>query len=343
MSRPGDAIAMQNKRPIDQIRDSALSMRVGTPDDPSAITEMLPLGDVLYVIKEKSIYACQLADTIDPERTNPHIPNIQQKVLAVGSDSPLVGKTLLTAKMLFHEHFLPDSFDRKAGLILAFGALKDLAAMQATAEQIQSAQDAAQLDDRRQQDRSVVLPATGDVSALCKSFIQKADHVLQALLGIVKLFYGPDAGKAWFESLAGLASHKYGVDDQFHQFVTAALPFLQFVRYARNCVEHPKPSQRVIITDFLLNSTMQLVPPTIEVIHPKLHQPPIAVTRFLNDMIGPTSGTFELMIAFMCAKHVQPIAGMALQVVELPEDQRRLKQGRFSYATLDGIPFITPG
>lgn len=169
---------MSNKRPIDRIRDSALSMSVGAPDDLSAITAMIPLEDVLHIVKEKSIYACKLADTIDPGRTNPHIPNVQQKVLALGSDSPRVGKTLLTARELFHEHFLPDSFDCKASLALAFSALKDLAAMSAMADRFEAAQSASQLEDRRRQDRSVVLPTVGDVSDVAKSFLQKADHTL---------------------------------------------------------------------------------------------------------------------------------------------------------------------
>lgn len=334
---------MANKRPIDRMRESAMSMRVGTPDDPSAITEMIPIGDILHVVKEKGIYACQLADAIDPGRTNPHVPNIQQRVLALGSESPLAGRTLLTAKELFHEHFLPDSFDRKAGLILAFDALKDLAAMQEIAEQVQSAQAAVQLEDRRHQDRSVVLPSIGDVGAHCKSFIQKADHVLQALLGMVKLFYGADAGKAWFESLGQIVNHKYGQDDQFAKFMAEVLPFLQFVRNVRNCIEHPKPSQRVVVTDFVLNAGMQVVAPTIQVIHPKSPQASIAVARFMTEITEQASVTFEFLVAFMCTKHVQPIAGVSLQVMQLPENGRRQKHVRFCYATLDGTPFITPG
>lgn len=334
---------MQIKRPIDRIRDSAVNMNVGGPDDPSAITEMVQIEGVLHFVKEKSIYACRLADAIDPGRTNPHIPNVQQKVLALGSDSPLVGRTLLTAKQLFHEHFLPESFDCKAGLALAFGSLKDLVAMHAMAEQIQAAQSGSRLEDRRQQDRSVILPSIGDVAAVSKSFIQKANHAFQALLGVVKLFYGDAAGRAWFESLAELAEHKYGSEDQFSKFLVAALPLFQFVRNARNCVEHPKPSQRIIVTDFALNSAMQVVVPTIEVIHAKSHQGAISVEYFMQELIEQISGVFELMIAFMCAKHAQSIGGLPIGLIELPENQRRSRHVRFSYGTDNGIPVLTPG
>jgi hypothetical protein len=85
---------------------------------------------------------------------------------------------------------------------------------------------------------------------------------------------------------------------------------LQFVRSARNCVEHPKLSQRIVVTDFALNPAMQVVPPTIEVIHPKSHQPPIPIAQFMSEMIEQISGVFELMTVFMCAKHAQPIGGL---------------------------------
>ena len=169
------------------------------------------------------------------------------------------------------------------------------------------------------------MPAIGNSTALCKSFIQKADHFLQAVLGLVKLFYGDNAGKAWFESLAQITNQKYGPDDEFAKFMAEALPFLQFVRNARNCIDHPKPAQRVVVRDFALNSEMKIIPPTIEVIHPKSHQPPIAIARFMTDVIEQTSGIFELMIAFMCAKHVQTFAGMPFQIIELPENQRPQK------------------
>jgi hypothetical protein len=122
-----------------------------------------------------------------------------------------------------------------------------------------------------------------------------------------------------------------------------ALPFLQFIRNARNCIEHPKPSERIVVTDFVLRPDMQVMPPTIEVIHPKSPQPPVLVIEFIAIVIDQSSLVFEIMVALMCANHVQPFSGMPFQVIELPEGQRRDKQVRFSYANYDGIPCLGPG
>lgn len=98
-----------HKRPIDRVRDSAMSMKVGVPED-GAIKEMFGLKDRMLFILERAIYAMQLADEIDPNRSNISIPNTQQKLLGRGAEDPLVAKTLLTAHTLFKEIHLGKAF-----------------------------------------------------------------------------------------------------------------------------------------------------------------------------------------------------------------------------------------
>jgi hypothetical protein len=100
---------MADKRPIDALRDSAKSMQVGEDGDDDAISEMFPIGAALHFIKQKSIYAIELADQIDPERTNPAIPDTQRKFLSIGASDPVVARTLLTAHTV-QENFPPPLF-----------------------------------------------------------------------------------------------------------------------------------------------------------------------------------------------------------------------------------------
>jgi hypothetical protein len=100
------------KRPIDRLRESALSMEVGEPDGP--ITGFVKIDDRLHIVTIRAIYRIMLADEIDPGRTNPNVPNAQQKVLDHGSESEMVGKTLLTAKQLFDSGVLSQEFDKAA-------------------------------------------------------------------------------------------------------------------------------------------------------------------------------------------------------------------------------------
>src|SRR5215813_10907120 len=52
------------------------------------------------------------------------------------------------------------------------------------------------------------------------------------------------------------------------QFLIGVVPFLKFIRNARNCVEHPKDSQRIVTRDFFPQADGTILPPTIQIIHP---------------------------------------------------------------------------
>jgi hypothetical protein len=57
---------MTERRPIDAQRDSAKFGVIGVDGDDSAISEMIPIGYTLYMVKGRGIYGLQLADKIDP-------------------------------------------------------------------------------------------------------------------------------------------------------------------------------------------------------------------------------------------------------------------------------------
>jgi hypothetical protein len=92
---------MPERRPIDILRDSGGQIKVGTPDDESDITDMFEFDGSMHVIKRNGIYRLRLPDEIDPKRTNAALPRTQQQILAYGSDSEMVVRTLLTANRLF--------------------------------------------------------------------------------------------------------------------------------------------------------------------------------------------------------------------------------------------------
>ena len=87
------------------MRNAARSGPIGA-EGATAIREMIPLGDTMYFVKERGIYAMQLADQIDPDRTNAALPDTQQRILRIGTDDPVVARTLLTANTLFKEAVL---------------------------------------------------------------------------------------------------------------------------------------------------------------------------------------------------------------------------------------------
>lgn len=332
---------MNEKRPIDHIRESGGRIEIGTPDDPSDITAMLSIDDVLYAIKKNGIYAVKLADAIDPERTNPNIPPIQQRILAYGSESSLVGQTLLTAKQLFNEQVLPDWFDCKNAIVRSLEALKDLAAMHELVDAFKKAQDdeVSAFSTRPQTQGALALPSIGDVEMRCKTFFQKADHVSRSLLSIIKLFYKKKQGIGGIDELARFAIVSYGKEDPFTKYLDNVAPTLKYIRLTRNCLEHPNPpAKQAIIHDFTLLADGNIAPPNIEIISRPDTYPPADVSVTMEQLSEALPQIFEGMLACLCSKHMQSIGGLDMHIIELAPEQRGhdRKHVRFSYGVKIG-------
>lgn len=331
-----------NNRPIDKVRNSGLSITL--PADTGGITDMGEINGALHMIGGSAIYRVRLADEIDPERTNIAVPNTHQRVLSYGTDFPYVRQTLMTARRLFSNKMLGPAFDYKTGVNLSFDALQDLAAMNDIRKDVDArlnkiSEDLKSLAVER---RSMTVPSMGDIRGESKAFLQKSDHVAVTLFNIAKLFYGDAIGPRWFASLHQLAREKYGDNHEFTKFLNAVLAFLQFVRNARNAVEHPDQAKSVKVTDIALLPSGLLNPPSIEVIHPETPQPSVPLLALLEHVADQLATVFEVMLAHLCGANVQPFAGMPLGVIEYDKNQQKAFKCRYGYATRMGdqiVPF----
>jgi hypothetical protein len=331
-----------NDRPIDKIRKSALSMTL--PEDAGGISDMCEINGSLHMIGGKAIYRVQLADEIDPQRTNIGVPNTHQKVLSVGTESPIVRQVLMTAKRLFGNKVLGPDFDYKGAINLSFDALQDLTVMSSLHEELSKKLRAIseEMKNAAVRQRSFTVPTVGGVRASAESFLQKADHAALDLFGIVKLFYGDAVGQGLFQGLHRLIKEKFGDDDPFTKFLTQVLPFLQFVRNARNAMEHPDASKSVEVTDILLLPSGELQPPCIEVIHLETAQPSVHMLDLMGHFTNHLAIIFEVMVAYLCGCNVQPFAGLPLGIIEYTEDQQKAYKCRYGYGTRMGgqmVPF----
>jgi hypothetical protein len=257
------------QRLIDKLRNSAFSIEIHTPEDESTVSEMISTGDQLFVVKGKGIYEVKLADQVDPDRTNIYVPNTVQKIIPYGADEPWIGSVVLTAHRLFSSSCTPDSVDGKKAFALVLRIAKELAGNYQLVETYLNAEAliTQSLVPKIRQDRSVVVPAIGDVDSRCKAFLQKSDHALKELFSLVRLFY-PDIGTRMWEGLKTKIDQEPQNIDNFSQFLERAVPFLQLLRNGRNCVEHPKPKERLEVTDFIIDPKNVLLPPMLEIIHP---------------------------------------------------------------------------
>lgn len=333
-----------NSRPIDKIRNSAMSMKVGAPDD-GKITDMVSVSDRMLVVMERAIHVMQLADSIDPARTNISIPNTQQRLLSRGADDPIVAKTLLTAQVLFKKSHLGHDFDEQRGLTLALDLLKDIATMADMLSATQEAQDSAMgaFEKETAAGRHLTLPTIGDAEARCDAFAQKVGHAVDILRDMARLFYGEALKAKWIDSLAELTKERYGSEDPFTKHIEAARPFLLLLREMRNMIEHAKADWHIKVFDFRLLPSGQIMVPSIEIVRPGEEASQDALTSLMSQITDDIANVAESFMAYLCNAHVQPLSPFPIHVIELPLEQRSNPLVRMSYGCIQGDQIIRIG
>jgi hypothetical protein len=311
------------------VRDAAGTFQLNDPGDGSPIKEMFKLGDALLFITEKCTYRMQVADQIDPKRTNPALPhNVTQKIFDHGTSSELLCNTLLLARVMFRKEML--TIDITRAMQLAFEAFGELVAMDDAVLAFKEAQQEAieKAERTPQQQRSLALPSVGNVRTHCKTVVQKADHFQGALFKIMRLFYPEDKLMNWGDAQE-LVHKRYGEPDNFSKVMALTVPMLKLVRDVRNCLEHQPKG--VSTRDFELQSDGMIAPPTIEVNSRQSSHERCPVLWFMENTRKALLNAFEMIIAHLCSKHVQPFAGMPIVVAPLPDHYRAAWHVRFAY------------
>lgn len=330
-----------NGRPIDKLRSGAGSLEISTPDDDSAISEMISINDRLLVVKGRGIYEIKLADQLDPERTNIDVPNTIQRILPYGAQDPWIGAVVLTANNLLQSPCLSSDIDGAEAFALVLEIAEDIAGANETVKKYCDAESVAtaSFDPKISDNRSVVVPALGNIETRCEEFLQRTDHAVRELFRLVRMFYWDVGPGGWVGLKTKIAGESKDIDN-FAEFLDGTVPFLQLVRNARNCVEHPRPEQRLVTADFSVDSRNVLLPPTVEIIHPRTPLGRAFVSTFFTETFINLVRVVELMVVFLCARHVSTVGGIPVQVVEFPQERRHSPHVRYGYGARIGSEIV---
>lgn len=290
---------------------------------------MFTLEDSLLLITDKCTYQVQLADQIDPERKNPALPhNFQQKLFDHGTESDLLRRTLIQAKVMFRKEF--QNVDIAIAMRQALEAFSNLVSMKDISLAFTSAQKSAleKVEAGDESDRSMTVPAVGNVRDQAKTFMQKADHFGLALLKIMRLFY--PAADNW-DGLHSIVKTQYGERDNFYKVSEFATPMLRLFRDARDALEH-NPAN-VIVKDFEPQPDGNIWVPSILIQHRKTNQERIALAQFMEESVTSLSMAFEMLIVHACAKAVKPFGGIPMTIAVLSDEHQKTWHVRFAYGT----------
>jgi len=317
----------------DKKRNASVSFAVGDANDITPIGDMFTTNEGLYLITNMAIYLVRLADEIDPERTNPNLPNVHKKVLNHGLDHEVVGRVLLTAKTLFDKNHLGPNFNCHAALSNAFELTKLLTEMQDIRAHLATNIDAIIKQGLKTGvDGSLRLPIVSKLATHIETIIKKADQVRDIIFAYLKLVYNSGTNKNTIENLYSDIVTKHGAQSGLAQFVDSMMLPLKFIRNVRNAIEHPKEDNRVLIVDFDLATNGTVDPPSIELINKETPQPKILVTFFMEQLVGHLIDIVEYLMAHLCASNMQRFGGFECGIMELSPERRRHKNTRFSYA-----------
>lgn len=298
-------------------------MKIGE-DGCGSIGVMIDMQHSLYSIHEHAIYAMQLADQIDPQRTNAAVPNTQQKILSLGSKDPEVGRTYLTAHTLFKSIHLGSQFDEKKAIQLAFQFLSIIAVILDMQRNLDVATRAAieKFEALPAKDRSLRLPALGDASHRCDALTQKIGHAVDTLEDIARLFYPGEITNKWVDSLVALLAQKHGEDAPVTRAMSESGYLLLRLRRLRNMVEHPKDGDRITVHDFKLLPSMDLIVPSIEIQRPGEEAVASTLASLMDQVRNALIDEAEQLFGLLVAANIQPFSKFKVCLIELSDELR---------------------
>jgi hypothetical protein len=318
-------------RTIDARRTSAGSMTVGLSSEGN-ITEIFTVGDKrLLMIKEHATYEIKMADSIDPERTNESLPNIQQRIFSAGSSSELVQKVLITSKELFNSTYL-GNIKCESLSEHAINAMSEILAMDRIFERLRVHENAL-IEDLKHAplENGFIVPSLEDVHQDVKNFLQRADHFIREINYITRIF---QKGYGTWDNLIKLVQKENPKDDSYLEFLNSSIKYIKFIRECRNSVEHPLPNKRVNVYNFELDSDGNIITPSVEFIHHKFAEPRTRLLEFLEGNIHSLASLYAAWVAHLCARKAAS-GDFGVTVITITKEKRRYPSLLYSYA----VPF----
>ena len=308
------------KRPIDHIRDSAGSAKIG---DGAPIVAMISMANRLLMVTTTGTYATRLADQIDPKRENINIPwAVNQREISYGSNSPFMAATLLAAAALFQPTYLGEAFPCKEAIEIALAMAKQLAEvadiivdLQTKPKAIAKALKLAQ-PNRKQID----VPQTPNLLGRGEHLILAIWRASQKLVELAELFY-PKAkpGVEWRDNLQTHLDAKLPDDHKFKEIFPLIANQIAAVMSYRNAFLHPDNTKHVALVDYKLRPDMQIEPPSITITSLNHAVPTMPLVHFGMDQLNQTTECADGLIAWLCELNRTDLKIFEHHVERLPE------------------------
>lgn len=316
---------MASKRPIDLFRESGGSAKA--PPECGNIVAILGCERQhrMYMLGETGICSGVFADQIDPERTNPAIPRIVQKVeLEFGANTEFVRQTVGMAITLFKDGtHLPEGFDRETAFLEAFSVAQDLGEISDTVRELSRSEVATR--EKLQQGTLDLgrLPKTQNLRGRANQCIGHLANVRAATVRLAQMFYPKnDPKEGWSQALRRELETLFPEGDERRDGLVECIEYLRGVGDWRNALEHPQPGQQVSFRDYELSAQGFLVAPTIEIEHRTSPLDRQDFIQFLERSVFSLGNAFEILISVCCDQKIRQFSeAFTTRLAKLPGEE----------------------
>ena len=178
----------RGNRRVDRIRDGGGKSQIA-PEHGNIVC-MKSIGDRLYLLAQRGVVSGEMADSIDPERTNEAIPPfVQRTELSYGVDHTFIQQTLCVAFQLLDHTYLPDTVDEDEARAHALDAAIALAAIIDVADEMQAHQDRTRAQLRAGSIDVGHLPRTANLRGKMHGCISHLREVETSLARLTLMFH----------------------------------------------------------------------------------------------------------------------------------------------------------
>lgn len=316
---------MSYKRPIDMFREGG--GRAKTPPECGNIVAMFGCERQhrLYLLGETGISSSVFADQIDPDRTNPAIPFVVQKIeLEFGATTEFVQQTVGMAITLFKNGtHLPNGFDREAAFLEAFSVAQNLCEISDTIRELSLSE--AVIREKLSQGTQGIdkLPKTQNLRGRANQCVSHLANVRAATVRLAQMFYPKqDPKEGWSQALRREIETLFPQGDERRDGLIERVDYLRAVVDWRNALQHPKFGQQVNFEDYELSAQGVLIAPTIEIIHDQSYLARQDLVRFLELSIFSLGSAFETLISVFCDQNARQLPGVLTTcLTKLPDNE----------------------
>jgi hypothetical protein len=279
----------------------------------------------MYMLGETGISSGVFADQIDPNRLNPAIPKIVQKVeLEFGATTEFVRQTVGMAMTLFKDGIhLPEGFDRESAFLEAFSVAQDLSEVLDTVREL----TVSEKETRKKLQQGMLdmgkLPKTQNLRGRANQSIAHLGRIRTATVRLAQMFYPKQhSNEGWSQALRREFERIFPDGGERSDGLMESIDYLRAVGDWRNAVEHPKQGQRVTFEDYELSAQGNLVAPTIEVDHAENPLERQDLIRFLEQSVVSLANAFETLISICCDENVRQVMdAFTTRLAKLPDDE----------------------